>query len=83
MVDALIDSVKYHLTPASYGVCQQIDGAIREISIQLMCIERGCTEKSGLFKGIAWSVIGRKENGNASIHVRCSDPDIESDYEGN
>ena len=77
----MLSSIAYHLTPASIGAKQKIDESITQINVELACSKTGYCERSGLFKGISWSVIGRKEvDGPSFIRVICSDVDIMRSY---
>lgn len=80
-MSGIISSMKYTLTPASYGVRRQIDNALKEILLEMSCAKSGLFSRGGIFKEIAWSIVGEKNiNRVTTVTVTCSDSGIQEDY---
>lgn len=77
----MLATLKYYLTPASYEVRRRINVALKEITLEMTCVHCGLFSRSGIFKNVAWSVVGQKDiNGVTAVEVACSDKDIQSAY---
>lgn len=80
-MEEVFNSIMHYLTPTSFGARRAINAALKEVNLGLACCHQGLIQRNGSFKDVIWSVTGRKcMDGECSITIRCSDKEIEDEY---